>query len=250
MEHDFRERLLAGEQLVGPIVSLPTPEVAEILAGLGFDWLFVDAEHGPLDFSQVQALLQAACPACPCLVRVPAGEQVWIAKALDVGASGVIVPQIQTAEQAEAVVRLCKYPPQGQRGVGVARAQGYGSRLVDYLATANESIAVIVQAESVDAVRNMAAIAQVSGIDAVFVGAYDLSASLGKPGQVGDPEVQDAIRRITDICLAANVKLGAFGIDAAAVQPFLDNGYTLIAVGIDVVFLADGARSVLSVLGR
>lgn len=250
MDHRFRARLLAGEQLVGPIVSLAAPEVAEILAGLGFDWLFVDAEHAPLDIGQVQTLLQAACPACPCLVRVPAGDKVWMAKALDVGASGVIVPQIHTAEQAEEVVRLCKYPPRGTRGVGVARAQGYGSGLIDYLSTANESIAVVIQAESVEAVRNMASITRVSGIDAVFLGPYDLSASLGKPGQFDDPEFRDAISRVTDICLDAGVKLGVFGVDVAAVQPYLDSGYSLITVGIDVVFLSQGARSVLSALGR
>ena len=250
MDHDFRARLLAGEQLVGSIVSLPTPEIAEILAGLGFDWLFIDAEHSPLQFGQVQTLLQVACSSCSCLVRVPSDDPVWLSKALDVGASGVIVPRVSTAAQVEEIVSWCKYPPQGKRGLGVARAHGYGCRLNEYLATANQATAVVVQAESIEAVRNMAEIARVPGLDAVFVGPYDLSASVGKPGQVDDPEVKDAVAEVTDICLTAGVKLGAFGIDAAAIQPFLDNGYTLIAVGIDVVFLTNGARLVLSALGR
>lgn len=250
MEQQFRERLLAGEQLFGPIVSLPTPEIVEILAGLGFDWLFLDAEHSPLQFGQVQTLLQVAGSSCSCLVRVPSGDPVWLSKALDTGAAGVIVPQVQTAAQAEKIVSWCKYPPQGKRGLGVARAHGYGRRLHEYLATANEMTSVVVQAESVEAVRNMAEIVQVPGIDAVFVGPYDLSASLGKPGQVDDPEVQDAISAMTDICLAAGVKLGAFGVDAAAVRPFLERGFTLISVGIDVLFLTQGAQTVLSALGR
>lgn len=250
MEQQFRERLLAGEQLFGPIVSLPTPEIVEILAGLGFDWLFLDAEHSPLQFGQVQTLLQVAGSSCSCLVRVPSGDPVWLSKALDTGAAGVIVPQVQTAAQAEKIVSWCKYPPQGKRGLGVARAHGYGRRLHEYLATANEMTSVVVQAESVEAVRNMAEIVQVPGIDAVFVGPYDLSASLGKPGQVDDPEVQDAISAMTDICLAAGVKLGAFGVDAAAVRPFLERGFTLISVGIDVLFLTQGAQTALSALGR
>jgi len=240
--------LLAGELLIGPIVTLPAPEITEILAGVGFDWLFIDAEHSPMGMRDAQALLQAAGPGCPCLVRVPAGEEVWIKKALDTGAAGLIVPQVHSAEQAERVVKLCKYPPQGARGVGVARAQGYGGCFGEYVATANEQLAVVIQAESAEAVRNIGAIVAVPGIDAVLVGPYDLSASLGKPGELLDPEVRGAIARITEICLNAGVRLGAFGTDAAAVQPFIDQGFTLIAAGIDTLFLSGAASDLLSAL--
>lgn len=245
-----RGRLLAGEMLVGTVVTLPAPEVPEILAGAGFDWLFIDAEHSPLDMRDAQALLQGARRGCPCLVRVPAGEEVWLKKALDIGAAGVIVPQVHTAEQAEAVVRLCRYPPEGVRGVGVARAQGYGSRFAEYVATANKRVTVVIQAESAEAVGNIGAIAAVSGIDAVFVGPYDLSASLGKAGRLDDPEVVGAIAAVTESCHRAGVRLGAFGVDAAAVRPFIEAGYTLIAVGIDTLFLASAAGDVLAELGR
>jgi 2-dehydro-3-deoxyglucarate aldolase len=250
MDHQFRAKLIAGELLVGPIVTLPAPEVAEILAGLGFDWLFIDAEHAPLGIRDALALLQAAGPGCPCLVRVPAGEEVWIKGALDIGAAGVIVPQVHTAEQAERVVRLCKYPPQGSRGVGVARAQGYGGRLTEYLATANEQVAVVVQAESAEAVRNIGAIARVPGIDAVLIGPYDLSSSLGKAGQLADPEVTAAIAAVTEACLDAGARLGIFGADVSAVQPFIERGFTLIAVGIDTLFLSRAAGDVLSGLAQ
>ena len=248
MSHQFRTRLLAGELLIGPVVTLPAPEIAEILAGAGFDWLFIDAEHSPMGMRDAQALLQAAGPRCPCLVRVPAGEEVWIKKALDIGAAGLIVPQVHSAEQAERVVRLCKYPPQGARGVGVARAQGYGGRFNDYVATANEQLAVVVQAESAEAVRNIGAIAGVPGIDAVLVGPYDLSASLGKPGELSDPDVRGAIARVTETCQNAGVRLGAFGADATAVQSFIDGGFTLIAAGIDTLFLSGAASDLLSAL--
>jgi 2-keto-3-deoxy-L-rhamnonate aldolase RhmA len=250
MDHQFRAKLTAGELLVGPIVTLPSPAVVEILAGLGFDWLFVDAEHAPIGMHDAQALLQAAGPGCPCLVRVPAGEEVWIKAALDIGAAGVIVPQVHTPQQAEQVVRLCKYPPQGTRGVGVARAHGYGARLTEYLAAANEEVAVVVQAESAEAVRNIRAIARVPGIDAVLIGPYDLSSSLGKVGQLSDPEVTGAIAAVTEACLEAGVRLGIFGANAAAVRPFIERGFTLIAVGIDVLFLAQAAGDVLSGLAQ
>ena len=248
VNHQFRARLLAGELLIGPVVTLPAPEVTEILAGNGFDWLFIDAEHSPMGMRDAQALLQAAGPGCPCLVRVPAGEEVWIKKALDIGAAGLIIPQVHSAEQAERVVNLCKYPPRGSRGVGVARAQGYGSRFAGYVATANEQLAVILQAESAEAVRNIGAIAGVPGIDAVLVGPYDLSASLGKPGEFSDPDVRGAITRVTETCLNAGVRLGTFGADASAVRPFIDQGYTLIAAGMDTLFLSGAANDLLSTL--
>jgi 2-dehydro-3-deoxyglucarate aldolase/4-hydroxy-2-oxoheptanedioate aldolase len=246
MNHQLRGRLLQGDLLVGTIVTLPAPEVSEILACAGFDWLFVDVEHTPMGFRDAQVLLQAAGPACPCLVRVPAGEEVWIKKALDIGASGVIVPQVHSAEHAGRIVDLCKYPPEGLRGVGVARAQGYGSHLNEYIANANEQLAVVIQAESAEAVSNMDSIVKVPGVDAIFIGPYDLSSSLGKPGAVTDPEVTAAIAAVRDSCLNAGVALGAFGVDAKAAQPFIEQGFTLIAAGMDTLFLSSAARDVLS----
>ena len=250
MKHPLRARLLAGDLLIGTIVTLPTPEVAEILAGLGFDWLFIDGEHAPIGARDAQALLQAAGPDCPCLVRVPAGDEVWIKKALDIGAAGVIVPQVHSAEQAEQVVRLCKYPPRGARGVGVARAHGYGRRFTEYLATANDEVTVVIQAESAEAVDNIDSIVQVPGIDAVLIGPYDLSSSLGKTGQLDDPAVTGAIAAIRESCEQAGIKLGVFGLDAAAVQPFIAQGFSLIAVGIDAVLLSRAAGYTLVDLQR
>jgi 2-keto-3-deoxy-L-rhamnonate aldolase RhmA len=249
MTISLRARLQAGELLVGTVVSVTAPEVAEILAGCGFDWLFIDGEHGPLSFHEAQMLLQAAGN-CPCLVRVPAGEEAWIKKALDIGADGVIVPQVHTAEQAEQIVRLCKYPPEGNRGVGVARAHGYGARFEDYVTQANEQLAVVVQAESEVAVKNIRAIASIPGIDAVLVGPYDLSASLGRMGQVSHPEVRTAIDTIAENCEAAGVRLGVFGASAEAVQPYIDAGFTLVAVAMDTMFLAQAASEALDNLSR
>lgn len=246
MNHQFRSRLGAGELLIGTLVTLQAPEVTELLVELGFDWLFVDTEHGPFDSRAAQGLLQAAGTDFPCLIRVPAGEEVWIKKALDIGAAGVIVPQVNSAEQAERIVHLCKYPPEGVRGVGIARAHGFGHRFQEYVDTANQQVTVVIQIEHIDAVRNIQAIVAVPGIDAILVGPYDLSASLGKVGQVADPDVQQAIALVGETCSNAGVKLGAFGVDARAVEPFIEQGFTLIAVGVDTLFLMQAAEAALS----
>jgi 2-keto-3-deoxy-L-rhamnonate aldolase RhmA len=248
MSKVFRQRLQAGELLLSTLVSLPSAEVAEILATAGFDWLFVDSEHGAFDPAQAQLLLQAAGGRCPCLIRVPAGEEIWIKKALDVGATGVIVPQVNTAQDAGRVVKLCKYPPLGTRGVGIARAHGYGYGFADYIARANEEVTVVLQIEHIDGVRNIRDIVRVPDIDALFIGPYDLSASMGKIGRVSDPEVQKAIANVRDVALAAGLKLGVFGVSAEAVTPYIAQGFTLLTAGCDTIFLSNSAQQTLATL--
>jgi 2-keto-3-deoxy-L-rhamnonate aldolase RhmA len=158
------------------------------------------------------------------------------------------VPQVNTAAQAADVVRWSRYPPDGERGVGLARAQGYGQSFREYLRSANDEIAVIVQAEHARAVDNIEAIVKVPGVDAVLLGPYDLSASLGKMGQVDDPVVVAAIRRVTEVCRAARMPLGYFGVTAAAVAPYVAQGYTLIVAGVDTLYLGQGAKALLAEL--
>lgn len=248
MTDRFRTRLRAGETLLGTIVTLPSPAVAEILAESGFDWLFIDGEHGPLETGEILALLQAVGSRVACLVRVPAAEETPIKKVLDLGADGIIVPQVNTAEQAADVVRFARYSPAGSRGLGLARAHGYGMRFQEYLETANDRVSVVVQAEHALAVENIEAIVKVEGIDAVLLGPYDLSASLGKMGKIDDPAVVDAIGHVTKTCQAAGIPLGYFGVTAAAVRPYVERGYTLIVAGVDTLFLAGGARKILAEL--
>jgi 2-keto-3-deoxy-L-rhamnonate aldolase RhmA len=248
MAHDFRARLKRGDKLLGTMVTLPTAATAEILAGLGFDWLFVDGEHGPLETRELAAILQAVSRDVACIVRVPEGREVPIKKALDLGAAGIIVPQVNTAEQAADVVRFARYAPDGARGVGLARAHGYGMRFKEYVESANEQIAVVVQAEHARAVDNIEAIVRVPGVDAVLLGPYDLAASLGKMGKVDDPVVFAAIQRVTDECVAAGMPLGYFGVTAAAVKPYVERGYTLIVAGVDTLFLGQGAKTLLAEL--
>ena len=248
MQPNFRKRLLQGDHLAGTIVTLPCPQIAELLSCCGFDWLFIDGEHGPLSIGDIQLLLQAAQPHCPCVVRVAANDEVHVKQVLDAGADGIIAPLVNDADTAARVVAWAKYPPLGKRSVGIARAQGYGFSFAEYVAQANENVAVIIQVEHIIAVANIASILDVAGIDGVFIGPYDLSASMGKAGNIDDADVQHQIETVRQACLKRRMTLGIFGVDAAAVQPFLKQGYSLIAVGLDTLLIGQSARSVLSEL--
>lgn len=242
---NFVERLRAGEVLTGTLVSLASAEVCELLSHVGFDWLFIDAEHGAFNPQQAQSMLQAAAPT-PCVIRVPVGEAIWLKKALDIGAAGVIVPQVHNPVQAKKIIQHCKYAPIGDRGIGIGRAHKYGIDFERYLEKANDETAVILQAESAEAVDNIDDIVSLKGLDAILVGPYDLSASLGKPGEINDPLVQKAINKIIKSCKKANVRMGFFGVSAEAVLPYKQKGFTLLTVGVDTAFIIKSASQTLS----
>lgn len=245
MHSNIRARLKNGDTLIGTLITLKAPEVAEIMAELGYDWLFIDTEHGSFNAHEAQKILQAADRRCPCVIRIPANEEVWIKKALDIGAAGIIAPGVKSAAEAERIVRLCKYPPRGNRGVGIGRAHGYGLNFKEYVANANAEIAVILQAENIEAVANIAEIVRVPDVDAVLIGPYDLSASMGKMGRIQDAEVQSAIASVTQCCRDAGVPLGIFADSAKSAAPYIDNGYTLVAISTDCLHMVQGARAEL-----
>ena len=243
--NNFTKRLRSKEILVGTLVTLPSPEVCELLANVGYDWLFIDAEHGAFNPQQAQTMLQAA-GSVPCLIRVPDDETIWIKKALDIGAAGVIVPQVHDANQAKKIITDCKYAPDGNRGIGIGRAHKYGIDFERYLKNANRETAVVLQAESSEAVDNITDIVALDGVDAILVGPYDLSASLGRPGEVDHPIVQSAIEKIIDACQNANISMGIFGVSADAVMPYKEKGFNLLTVGTDTAFLINAASETLS----
>jgi 2-keto-3-deoxy-L-rhamnonate aldolase RhmA len=230
----FQDRLRRREALLGTLLTLPSPEVAELLGGSGLDWLFVDMEHGLLDLQAVQRLLQAAKP-CPCLVRVPSNEPSWIGKALDAGATGLIFPHIATAAEARAVVSAARYPPEGTRSIGAARAQGYGRTLAHAVANANAETLRVVQVEHIEGVRNIEAILDVPGVDAVFLGPFDLSASLGRPGEVQHPDVQEALRTVREACTRRGLPCGIFVVGVEATQQAVAEGYSLVCSATDLI---------------
>ena len=244
-ENGFRRRACDGEVLIGTIVSLNSSQVAEILSDTGFDWLFIDAEHGAHDPLAVESLIQATGDRTPCLVRIPVHEETWIEKMLDVGASGIIAPQVNTVAQAQQVVNYAKYPPQGERGVGIARAHRYGDQFEAYLAQANDSLLTVIQIEHKDAVANVRELAAVAGVDALFIGPYDLSTSMGIPGQVHDPAVQEAIAEVLAVCQEAGKIPGIFGIAPDVVSRYVEMGFSLVGVGVDTLFLSQAASQAL-----
>lgn len=246
----FKQRLKRGDLLLGTIITLASTEIAEIFLLSGFDWLFVDLEHSTLSVKDAQRIVQTVAPQMPCSVRVPSNDEFWIKKALDIGASGIIVPQVKTTADAEQAVRLCKYPPDGIRSVGIARAQGYGENFKACVESANQQVAVILQIEHIDAVNEIVNILNVAGIDCIFVGPYDLSGSMGKIGHIGDSDVQDAISKVRKCAAQAGVSLGIFGADSEAVKPFIEDGYNLIAVSMDTMLIGKAAKEVTGFFKR
>ena len=250
MNESFLDRLKNRDLLLGTILTLPSPETAELLSQAGFDWLFVDMEHTSLGVKDVQRILQAVGKEFPCLVRIPVLDEAWIKKVLESGPAGIIIPHVNTPDEAENILRWSKYPPEGTRSVGISRAQGYGLSLEDYMSKANERIAVVPQVEHIEAVNNLGSFVKIPGLSALFVGPYDLSGSIGKLGQVKDPEVQELIQKIQDICFEAGIATGIFGVDAEAVKPYIDLGYSLIAVGTDTSYLSKSVQDTLRSLRK
>ena len=248
MTFQLRKRLQQGELVLGTILSLNSPAVAEILSQIGFDWIFIDAEHSTLDSHHLQAIFQATGELVPCVVRLPALDEIVVKKTLDAGAAGLIVPQVNTAEQAEQLVKWGRYYPEGSRGLGFGRIQGYGLKVGEYLESANESILLCVQAESAEAVKNIEAIVRVRGLDAVLVGPYDLSASMGLPGQVDHPDVKAAIRHVAKVCQEVGMPIGIFGLTALAVKPYIERGFRFIVAGVDTIMLGNAAQDLLKQL--
>ncbi|MAQ82353.1 HpcH/HpaI aldolase family protein [Psychromarinibacter halotolerans] len=238
----FKEAILAGTPQVGIWCSIPDPAMAEMLANTGYDWMMFDTEHSPMDPLNVQPMLQAAAPYdVSCAVRPTGLDPLQIKKFLDAGAQTVMIPYIQTPEEAALAVAAVTYPPDGMRGVaGVMRASRWGA-VADYGKKARDEICLIVQIETKEAVDRLEEIAAVPGVDAIFVGPADMAASLGYIGQNGHPEVRracaDAIRRIR----AAGKPAGFLSPDDSLLEEMVDAGSVFTAVDLDVTILRRGA---------
>jgi 2-keto-3-deoxy-L-rhamnonate aldolase RhmA len=241
----FRERLRRGELLLGTLVSLPLPELAAAAASAGFDWLFLDMEHGTIAPERLNAFFDALPDGCAGIVRVPEAGEMWVKKALDAGAAGVITPHTNTAEEAARAAAWCRYAPEGGRSLGFTRSNRYGLAMPGHLESANREVVYIPQVEHIDAVRNIEAILDVPGIDAVFIGPFDLSASLGIPGQVEDRAVLESIDRVREACRRKKVAAGIFAREAATALPFMEQGFTLMCVGVDIILYREAAESLL-----
>ncbi|MBX9244124.1 HpcH/HpaI aldolase/citrate lyase family protein [Actinotalea ferrariae] len=244
----FRDALAArpeGRPLVGMWVCSGSPVVAEICAGSGLDWLLVDMEHSPNGLESVLAQLQAvaAYPITP-VVRVPSNDPVMLKQVLDLGAQNVLVPMVSSAAEARAAVEAARYPPRGRRGVGSALSRSARwNRVENYLADADEHVSLLVQVETADGVEAAGEIAAVDGVDGVFVGPSDLSASMGLLGQQRHPDVIAAVHRTFEAVRAAGTPVGVNAFDPAAAREYVDAGASFILVGADVTVLAQGSEA-------
>jgi 2-keto-3-deoxy-L-rhamnonate aldolase RhmA len=248
MDASLRDALRGPKPLIGTLLTTASPEVAEVLALAGFDWLFIDLEHGSLSLHDAQRAIQAVAGRCFTVVRVPEATTENVKRVLDTGCNGIIAPHVNSASDARRIVALAKYPPLGERSVGLARAHGYGLAFTDYIASANDHIAVIIQIEHIDGVSDVGEILRVQGIDSIFVGPYDLSGSLGLLGQVSDARVLAAIEKVRAACAASNMTFGIFCATADQALAAVMSGARIVAIGTDLLHMANSARTVLEAI--
>lgn len=240
----FKAKLARGPTQIGLWLGLTDPVCVEIAAGAGFDWLLLDGEHAPHDIASLLAGLQAmaAYPVQP-IVRVPVGDPTAIKRVLDIGAQSVLVPMVESAEQARRLVAAMRYPPQGTRGVGTALARAARwNRFGDYFERANLEMCLIVQIESASGLDHIEEIAAVDGVDALFIGPADLAASLGHLGNPAHPAVRQAIHSAFSRIIATGKACGSLSADAAIARDCLDRGCRFVAVGTDTLLLANATR--------
>ena len=243
----FRDALKAGRVQLGLWVGLADANAAEALAGCGYDWLLLDGEHAPNDVRTLLDQLRAVAPyPVQAVVRPVQGETALIKQVLDIGAQTLLVPMVDTPEQAAALVRAMRYAPEGIRGMGAALARASRwNQVDDYLNQANGQMCLLVQAETVQAMAQLDAIAAVDGVDGVFFGPADLSASMGLRGQPNHADVKraivDGIRRVR----AAGKAAGVLAADPAVARDYLAAGALFVAVGVDTTLLVKGATALL-----
>ncbi len=247
------DKLKSGRAALGGWTLTGHPAVAEIMAGSGFDFLCVDLEHTDISLGDLhRCALAAKGTGCEVLARLPSCDAVMAKRALDLGAAGIIVPSVNSVEEAARAVAIALFPPEGVRGASLCRATGYGSKFDEYFRGHNRRAVVVVMLEHRDAARDADAILATPGISAALIGPYDLSASMGLAGQLDHPEVAGARARILDACLRRGVPAGIHVVsgDPAEIGRRIEEGFRFIACGIDTLFLRDGCRRSLAGAGR
>ena len=241
MKNSLKAKLKKGEIAIGTTISIGHPDIAETLGQLGYDWMLIDTEHAPLEVGMVQLLMQAmrSSPTVP-IVRVPWNDLVLIKRALDIGAYGIIVPWVNTKEEAERAVQAIKYPPTGLRGFGPRRASLVDS---DYIKTADDELILGVQIETQKAIENLDEILSVKGIDAAVIGPADLSFSLGMLMQYDNPKFNAALDKVVAAAKRHKVAAGFLAVDD--VERRVKQGFTWLNVQADLSFLKNGGQKTL-----
>tara|TARA_B100000963_G_scaffold330074_1_gene319911 strand:- start:721 stop:1458 length:738 start_codon:yes stop_codon:yes gene_type:complete len=238
---------------IGSWISLNHFSIAEILADCGFDWLCIDLEHSATDFFETKSLISAIqSKGIQAFVRVGENNDLIIKRVLDAGADGIIVPLVNSREEAQRAIDSVNYPPKGKRGVGLSRAQGYGFDFENYKDNIAPSVKLIVQIEHFRAIENFQSIIELDGVDGAFIGPYDLSGSLGKPGRYNDTDVLELLEKYETICKKSGKLMGYHVIqpDHKLLLEKIEQGYNFLAFSIDSLFLGSLARQEMSNLKK
>ncbi|HEB7534390.1 TPA: 2,4-dihydroxyhept-2-ene-1,7-dioic acid aldolase [Campylobacter coli] len=249
----LKEKLKNNQLSIGSWISIGHACIVEVMADAGFEWLVIDFEHTSMNYETVQNLIIVIqSKNIKALVRVSKNEEVIIKKVLDMGADGIIVPMIKSKADAIKAVEFAKYPPIGKRGVGLFRAQGYGSKFEEYKKWVDDNLIIIAQIEHYEAVENIEEIIKTEGIDGVIIGPYDLSGSLGFPGEYHRIEVKEAIARVLKCCKKYNIPSGFHVIetDPKKLQERIHEGCTFLAYSLDFLFLSDSARKGMELIKK
>ncbi len=245
---NLKEKLQNKVATIGSWLTFGNTSVAEIMAQAGFEWLTVDMEHTAITIEQAQELIRVIelCGVVP-LVRVGENNPTCIKRVMDAGAHGVIVPMVNSRASAEAAVSAVRYPPAGTRGVGLARAQKYGFGFAEYKQWLETESVLIVQIEHIKAIEDLEAILTTPGVDGSMIGPYDLSGSLGYPGEFERREVQQALEQYEKVCQQLNKPKGFHVVqpDSVMVGKYRDKGYAFIAAGVDMLYLGTKCSEVL-----
>ena len=243
--YGLRKRILNNELTIGSWITIGHHSIIEIMASAKFDWLTIDLEHSVIDLSKAQEMIsQIQASGISALVRVSKNEEVVIKRVMDAGANGVIVPSVNSGTEAEQAVAYVKYPPSGRRGVGLTRAQNYGIGFKEYKKWLEEDSIVIAQIEHINAVNNISQIINTPGIDGIIIGPYDLSASMGFPGEFERDDVVAALEKVKKTCLEKNKNMGFHVIppDHTKLNEKIKEGYRFLAFSLDFLFLGEKAR--------
>jgi len=244
----LKQKLINKKLTIGSWITIGNATIAEILANAGYDWLVVDLEHSTISLDQAGELIRTIeLSDTSSLVRLTSNNENQIKRVMDAGAQGIVVPMVKSVEDAESAVAATRYPPLGTRGVGLARAQGYGSSFQEHLlwqADMNSGPVVVVQIEHIDAVRNLADILGVKGVDAFIIGPYDLSCSMGIPGEFDNPEFTSTIKKIIEISSKVDAVSGLHVVepDVSKLNKAIEDGHKFIAYSVDIRMLDVAAR--------
>ena len=249
----LKQKIQNSELTIGSWISLAHPAIVEIMANAGFDWLVVDLEHSVITIREAEELIRIIdLSGVTPLVRLTTNSPDQIKRVMDAGSHGIIVPMVNSADDAESAISAVRYPPDGNRGVGLARAQGYGVKFNNYFKSNQNDAVVIVQVEHIDAVNNLEEILSVDGVDGYLVGPYDLSCSLGIPGEFDHPEFIETVGKINSVANRLNISGGTHIVepDVSQLKNKIEEGQKIIAYSVDIRILDHTVRDGLRSIGR